>query len=159
MLRRVAVLGCLVALLGTLTGCRHATTARSVPPGPVTMTVSARRALLDVPVAVTLRGLPAGARTTVTATATDRDGTTWTSSAQFLAGAGGAVSLAQASLGGSYTGVNPMGLFEFMLPTGESKLDYFQQPTTGYDVGLVASVGGRRVAATSTHRQSRSRWG
>jgi dienelactone hydrolase len=118
------------------------------------MTVSARQALLDVPVAVSLRGLPAEARTTVTATAVDRDGTTWTSSARFQASAAGTVSLAQASLAGSYTGSNPMGLFEFMTPTRKSRAVYFHQPTTGYDVSLVANVGGARVAATSTHRQS-----
>ncbi len=38
------------------------------------MTVSPASALEDVPVSVTLSGLPAGARTTVTATATDTAG-------------------------------------------------------------------------------------
>ena len=152
------MLGCLLVLVLVLTsvlaGCHRSTTLRSAPPGPVTMTVSARQALLDVPVNVSLGGLPAGARTTVTATAVDRDGTAWTSTAQFQASTAGAVSLGQASLAGSYTGVNPMGLFEFMAPTGNSKAVYFPEPVTGYDVSLVASVGGHRVAATTTHRQS-----
>ena len=111
--RRAAVLGCLVVLASVLAGCRHARDTRSAPPGPVTMTVSARQALLDVPVSVALHGLPAGARTTVTATAPtsrrDLD----------LVGAvpGGCCRCGlagRASLAGSYTGSNPMGLFEFM---------------------------------------------
>jgi hypothetical protein len=49
------------------------------------MSVSPQTALLDEPVAVSVRGLPTGARTTVTATATDAGGITWSASAQFQA--------------------------------------------------------------------------
>ncbi|HEV2888517.1 MAG TPA: acyl-CoA thioesterase/bile acid-CoA:amino acid N-acyltransferase family protein, partial [Jatrophihabitans sp.] len=113
------------------------------------------QALLDVPVSVSVHGLPPGARTTLTATARDAHGTTWTSSAQFQATATGAISLQQPSLAGSYTGSQPMGLFEFMAPpAGDLTSRYFQQPETGYDVTLVASVGGRRVASATTHRQT-----
>lgn len=145
------MLGCLVALASVLTGCHRPSKTSSSHPA---ISVSAAQALLDVPVSVSVHGLPAGARTTVTATARDANGATWTSSAQFLASPAGAVSLAQASVAGSYTGTNPMGLFEFMAPPSDSKAVYFQQPTTGYDVSLAASVAGRQVAATSTHRQS-----
>jgi len=153
MLRRFLLAACcpVLAMVG-LTGCHRASDAAVSHP---VMSVSAAQALLDVPVSVSVHGLPAGARTTVTATATDASGTTWTSSAQFQASAAGDISLQQASLAGSYTGSNPMGLFEFMAPpAGDRTSEYFQHPATGYDVTLVATVGGRRVAAATTRRQS-----
>ena len=65
-----------------------------------TMTVTPASALADVPVAVTVTGLPAGMRTTATATATDTSGVPWQSSADFRAGSDGKVSLAQKPLSG-----------------------------------------------------------
>ena len=84
--------------------------------GPVAITVSPGTALFDQPVKVSIRGLPARAVTTVTATARDAAGVTWSASADFRASDGGAMSLDQATTGGAYTGANPMGLFEFMAP-------------------------------------------
>lgn len=153
MLRRFLLAACcpVLAVVG-LTGCHRSSDAAAGHPA---ISVSAAQALLDVPVSVSVHGLPAGARTTVTATARDDGGTTWTSSAQFQASAAGDVSLQEGSLAGSYAGRQPMGLFEFMAPpVGDLTSRYFQQPATGYDVTLVASVGGRRVATATTHRQS-----
>jgi hypothetical protein len=67
------------------------------------MTVAPSSALADVPVEVTVSGLPASARTTVTATATDTSGVPWTSSADFQAGPDGTVTLAQKPLSGYRT--------------------------------------------------------
>jgi hypothetical protein len=75
--------------------------------------VSPQAALVDQPVAVRVRGLPAGARTTLTARARDTGGSSWSATAQFQATSAGEVSLDQPSLGGSYTGVNSMGLFTY----------------------------------------------
>jgi acetyl esterase/lipase len=116
------------------------------------MSVSPQAALVDQPVTVSVRGLPAGARTTVTAKATDADGTTWSATAQFKASSAGEVSLSQPSLGGSYTGANPMGLFTLMAPPQGSAPAAFLHPEAGYDVTLQASVSGR-VAATATVRR------
>jgi hypothetical protein len=62
----------LVAALG-LAGCTRGRDHDSVQ---ASMSVSPQAALVDQPVTVSVRGLPAGARTTVTAKATDADGTT-----------------------------------------------------------------------------------
>jgi dienelactone hydrolase len=114
--------------------------------------VSPAAALVDEPVAVTVQGLPAGARTTLTATASDKDGSTWSATAQFKATSTGKVSLSQPSLGGSWTGVNPMGLFTLMAPSQGSAPAWFLHPDAGYDVTLQATVDGR-VAATATLRR------
>jgi dienelactone hydrolase len=139
-----------VALVAAgLVGCR--------PPGEgltvrASMSVSPQTALVDEPVAVSVRGLPAGTPTTVTAKATDRGGTTWEASARFQATSAGVVSLGQPSLGGSWSGVNPMGVFELMAPPSGSTLTAFIYPDPGYQVSLEATVGGR-VAATATARR------
>jgi dienelactone hydrolase len=153
MVRRSLRTGCCVLLaVAGGSGCHE----RSGPAGShPAISVSAAQALLDAPVSVSVHGLPPGARTTVTATARDDGGTTWTSSAQFQASAAGAISLRQPSLAGSYTGLNPMGLFEFLAPpAGDVTHPYFDEPAAGYDVTLAASVGGRQVATATTRRQT-----
>jgi acyl-CoA thioester hydrolase/bile acid acetyltransferase-like protein len=117
------------------------------------MSVSPQAALVDEPVDVSVRGLPTGARTTVTATATDARGIAWSASAQFQATSAGVVSLGQPSLGGSYTGVKPMGLFTLMTPPPDSSRDWFLYPTAGYDVALQAIVSGRVAARATARRQ------
>jgi dienelactone hydrolase len=117
------------------------------------MSVSPQAALVDQPVTVSVRRLPAGARTTVTAKATDADGTTWSATAQFQATPAGEVSLSQPSLGGSYTGANPMGLFTLMAPPPGSAPAWFLHPEAGYDVTLQASVSGQVVATATVRRQ------
>jgi hypothetical protein len=102
-----------VAAVLLLAGIASACTAGGGPdPARGTMTVSPAEARYDVPVAVTVRGLPAGARTTITASSTDRTGTAWSASADFDATPAGTVSLDQPPVGGSYSGADPMGLFE-----------------------------------------------
>lgn len=123
--------------------------------GHASMSVSSAAELLDGQLTVSVRGLPPGAATTIGASAIDGGGTTWTSSAQFRANSAGTVTLEQASLGGSYSGVNPMGLFEFMdPPISDLKDTNFAASGTGYDVELHASVGGRQLASASTRRQT-----
>jgi dienelactone hydrolase len=116
------------------------------------ISVSPQVALVDQPVTVTVRGLPAGARTTLSAAARDTEGITWSATAQVTATPAGTVSLDQPSLGGSYTGVNPMGLFTLMVPPADGAPDLFLYGEAGYDVTLQASVDGR-VAATATVRR------
>jgi dienelactone hydrolase len=117
------------------------------------MSVSPRVALVDQLVAVTVQGLPAGAQTTLTARAKHTDGTTWSSLAQFQATSAGTVSLDQPSLGGSYTGVNPMGLFTLMTPPPGSTAAAFLHGPAGYDVELEASVSGQMAATAMAQRQ------
>ena len=115
--------------------------------------MSPQAALVDQPAAVTVQGLPAGAQTTLTARAKDIDGITWSSSAEFQAISAGTVSLDQPSLGDSYTGVSPMGLFTRMTPPPGSTAAAFLHGPAGYDVELEASVSGRVAATTMAKRQ------
>ena len=133
-----------------LTGCTRGGDRDTVQ---ASIAVSPPAALVDQPVAVTVRGLPAGARTTLTARARDAGGITWSATAQFEATSAGEVSLGQPSLGGSYTGVAPMGLFTLMTPPPGSAPDWFLPPEAGYDVTLEASVGGRVAARATVGRQ------
>jgi hypothetical protein len=146
---RLQVLAALVVAAVGLAGCTGGGDRGQLQ---ASMSVSPQTALVDQPVTVSVRGLPEGARTTVTAKATDTGGTVWSSSAQFQATSAGTVSLGQPSLGGSYTGVNPMGLFTLLAPLSGPAPDWFLYPDAGYDVALQASVGGR-VAATATVRR------
>jgi dienelactone hydrolase len=149
--RQIRVLIALVVAAAGLAGC---TGGGDSDRGRASISVSPQTALEDQPVAVTVQGLPAGARTTLTAKANDRDGITWSATAQFKATSAGEVSLGQPSLGGSYTGVNPMGLFTLMAPPPDSAPDWFLYPETGYDVDLEATVEGRVAARATVRRQS-----
>jgi dienelactone hydrolase len=148
--RPISVLVALLVAAAGLAGCTPGGDRGRVQ---ASMAVSPRAALVDQPVAVTVRGLPAGARATLTATARDSDGITWSATAQFEATPDGEVSLGQPSLGGSYTGVNPMGLFTLMAPPPGSAPDWFLYPDAGYEVTLEASVDGRVAAEASVRRQ------
>jgi dienelactone hydrolase len=143
----------LLALLVVTAGLAGCTRGGDRGRVQASISVSPQAGLVDQPVAVTVRGLPAGARATLTARARDTDGTTWSATAQFKATSAGTVSLGQPSLGGSYTGVNPMGLFTLMTPPPGSAPDWFLYPDAGYDVTLQATVGGRAAATATVQRQ------
>jgi dienelactone hydrolase len=151
---RIGQIQLLVALVVAAVGLAGCTGGGDRDRPKASISVSPPAALMDEPVTVSLRGLPAGARTTVTAKAVDSAGTTWSSSAQFQASSAGEVSLGQPSLGGSYTGVNPMGLFTLMAPPPGSAPDWFLYGEAGYDVAVQATVGGSMVAEASVRRQS-----
>jgi dienelactone hydrolase len=146
--RRGRVLIAVVLACAGLCGCTRGGT------GPVSITVSPGTALTDQPVRVSIRGLPARAVTTVTTTARDAAGVTWSASADFRASGAGTLSLDQAPTGGAYTGANPMGLFEFMRP-GDPDAVAFAQPAAGtYGITLQARVDGRTVASAVATRQT-----
>jgi hypothetical protein len=147
-LRQLPVLIAMVLAAVGLAGCTGGDGAEI----QASLSASPPAALVDEPITVSVRGLPAGARTTVTAKATDAAGTAWSASAQFQASSAGKVALGQPSLGGSYAGVNPMGLFQLMAPPAGSAPAAFLHPEAGYEVTLQATVGGR-VAATATVRR------
>src|SRR5215210_309349 len=99
--RPIPVLVALLVAAAGLAGCTRGGDRDRVQ---ASISVTPPAALVDQPVAATVQGLPAGARTTLTATAKDTDGSTWSATAQFQATSAGEVSLDQPSLGGSYTG-------------------------------------------------------
>jgi dienelactone hydrolase len=118
------------------------------------MTVSPATAPLDRPVTVSVAGLKANRPVTMTATATDAVGATWSSSADFQVGRDGRLSLDQAPVGGSYSGADPMGLFQFMATEDPRSLG-FGAPLSGtYDVRLEAKVEGKTVATATATRRS-----
>lgn len=145
-----AAVGSSVSRVGsTTTGV--ATIGRTGRPS-ASITVFPANALIDQPVAISIKGLVPGTQVTVTARATDRAGVGWMSDAQISAGATGVATLDEPSAGGSsYRGVNPMGLFENMTPIKGSAIS-FVNPPNGYSVTLTASVAGVVVAHTSTQR-------
>lgn len=114
------------------------------------MTISAPRPL-DQPADVRLSGLPAGATTTVTASATDDHGVRWSAHADFRADAGGVVSLAQRPVGGDYDRADPMGLVESLAP-GRVGEPVFATTQFGGPVMLAATVDGRTVATGTLRR-------
>jgi acetyl esterase/lipase len=143
---RSRLIGLVVAAI-VLTGCTGGG-------GDVHAVISARpaSAVFDRPVSISVSGLPKGARTTVTASATDADGIRWSSSAEFTAGADGTVSLDRAPMSGSYSGANPMGLLQSMTPPAGSTQTAFALRRDGYDVTLQASVDGKAVASSEVRR-------
>jgi dienelactone hydrolase len=137
-----------VALAAGVTGC---TSGDRVDDASIA--VSPAIALMDQPVRVSLAGLGADRLATVTATGKDVVGVTWSSSAEFRTRGDGTLSLDQAPVGGSYSGANPMGLFQFMAPDDPRPLG-FGSPLSGTSVvRLEVKVDGRTVAtATATRR-------
>jgi dienelactone hydrolase len=158
LVRRVAV--ALIALgltVATVSGCTH--TKPSAAPASaarqVSITVSPRTTLIDAPVTVTVTGLSPGQQVTLHSSATDAEGALWQASARFRVPAGGVVTTDQASLGGSYTGVDPMGLFDMMAPPADEPMTSTFNPvgaTDGYPVTLTADLGGSELAQTTAQR-------
>ncbi|XP_068948234.1 acyl-coenzyme A thioesterase 1-like [Petaurus breviceps papuanus] len=75
------------------------------------------RSLWDEPVAIAVHGLVPAQRVTLRASLRDEKGALFRASARYQADAGGQLDLARApALGGSYSGVEPMGLFWSMKP-------------------------------------------
>lgn len=71
----------------------------------------------------------------------------------FTATDNGTVTPGQRSEGGSYTGRDRMGLFEFLHPRGKTTSALFVAQRGGYDVSLRAKVRGAVVATARAHRQ------
>lgn len=140
------VLAVVVLVAGGLAVLRSGVEA----PGAAAFEVTPRAVPADEPMTVAVSGLRPGAITTVSASV-EVYGVSWSSSARFRASPDGVVSLGQESLGGSWTGVMPMGLFQLLAPSS-SRLAFFGPPTSGWDVALRAEVEGR-VVATGTARR------
>ncbi len=154
--RIVSAAGVLTAVMllgGSLAGC-GSSAARGA-----TITVVPATAELDTAVTVSLAGLPAGSRAVVAASATDAFGTLWRSTAVLAATRSGTASLSSPSAGGSYVGVDPMGLFDLMTPTSASTHTTFMSPRLGYPITLTVTVHGRTVAHATAHRQTASAHG
>src|ERR1700710_2028337 len=77
------------------------------------------RAAFDTPSHISADDLRPGERAVLYVSSTDARGVRWSSSATYIADRTGQVDLGRsAPVAGSYSGVNPMGLFEAMTPAG-----------------------------------------
>ena len=110
---RVRPIRFLIVLLVTAAGLAGCTGGGDRDRGQASISVSPLAALVDQPVAVTVQGLSAGARTTLAARAMDTDGITWSATAQFTATSAGEVTLSQWSMGGSYGSLTDDALTSF----------------------------------------------
>jgi pimeloyl-ACP methyl ester carboxylesterase len=123
--------------------------------------------LIDAPFHVVVRGLVPGTRVKVSASRPDDQGRNWTAVGDYLTDADGRIDVDVApSLGGSYEGVSPHGLWCSVLPVAPERLSAYvaelpKHPELGtaphldvsalYAVELTASVNGEAVAhATAT---------
>ena len=123
--------------------------------------------LIDAPFHVVVQGLVPGTRVKVSASRPDDHGRSWTAVGDYLADPDGRIDVDVApSLGGSYEGVSPHGLWCSALPVEPERLDAYlaelpKHPELGtaphldasalYTVELTAGVNGALVAhATAT---------
>jgi dienelactone hydrolase len=123
--------------------------------------------LIDAPFHVVVRNLVPGTRVKLTAARPDDQGRTWTAAGDYVADADGRIDVDVApSLGGSYEGVSPHGLWCSALPVEPERLSAYlaelpKHPELGtsphldvstlYTVKLTASVNGEAIAhATAT---------
>ncbi|GIJ78540.1 BAAT / Acyl-CoA thioester hydrolase C terminal [Micromonospora phaseoli] len=118
--------------------------------------VTPAAALADEPVRVRVGGLAAGERVVVSAEAEDHTGQSWHASATFVADATGTVDVSQdAPVEGSYSGVDPMGLFWSMEPLA-GDASYFAPVwphlRRDFPVWLSAAGGGREPASVTVRR-------
>ena len=82
-----------------------------------TLTVDPSAALFDQDVQIKASGLPPGATATIRATFRDEEGLDWASEAQFTVPENGVIDTAHCPVtGGTYDGIDPMGLFWSMRP-------------------------------------------
>ncbi|MDA8332182.1 MAG: acyl-CoA thioesterase/bile acid-CoA:amino acid N-acyltransferase family protein [Candidatus Dormibacteraeota bacterium] len=123
-------------------------------PTRVRVQVRPRESLVDQPLSVVITGLRAGQDVRVAVTSVDADGVQWASNARFRCVTRGTVDLATSpSLGGSYIGLDPMGIISAMTPVGHRATAYFW----GFKENLfrlTVYVGGRAVAVTSFERRA-----
>lgn len=124
--------------------------------------------LVDAPFHVVIRNVVPGSRVKVSAQRLDVHGRQWTAVGVYLADANGSIDTDTApSLGGSYEGVSPHGLWCSALPVAPEQLGAYvaelpKHPELGtapaldasalYTVSLAASIDGKSVATATATR-------
>ncbi len=127
----------------------------SAPPEEVRLEAAPQEALAHEPLQVfRMTGLAPGKVVGIRAVTKDQEGRMWTAAALFQADDQGVVDLTQqAPLQGTYTGVDPMGLFWSMRPVRPMRASLFQSPSPAYTVALTVEVAGRVLARTEVVRR------
>jgi dienelactone hydrolase len=142
-------MGAATIAAAVLAGCSSpsaASTARVV--------VTPAASLLDQPADIVVSGLGPGSAVTVGLRSVDAEGIVWTSAADFRSNAAGTVNLATAAAsGGSYHGVDPMGLIDALQPTPESPTLYFWNATEPLRFQITVTEGGSTVASGGFDRR------
>jgi len=116
------------------------------------LVIDAAAALADQPVHIAVTGLTPGAQVTLVTRASDYRSQPWQARATFVAGPSGTVDPGeQAPTGGTYRGVDPMGLFWSMNPvTGDPGTaafsPLFPQVAPSFAIELSAYLGTQRIA-------------
>jgi dienelactone hydrolase len=145
-MRMLIGMACAVALLTA--GC----SAHVTETGP-RITATPDGVSIAVPVQVTVDGLPAGDQVRVWARTYDRRGQVWESSGEFVTDGVGQVDLStDASTGGTYTGVDPHGLFWSMRLPEDEQAPYPLLDADDMVVLLGADQAGVTVARTTLRR-------
>lgn len=165
--RRVLLCGSLAAVADFLVACANsapsspplptATSAASPTPTPQPqIDVRPATPLVDEAVAIHLTGFMPQQEMTLHLRTTDDAGIDWESSALFRTDARGAIDVAtQAPLSGSYTGIDPMGLFWSMNPPPPKPalLVFTLSGATIPPATLTAEIGGTVIATAAVNRR------
>jgi dienelactone hydrolase len=121
--------------------------------GEKTFEVEPLSSLFDEDVFIIAAGLERGERVVMTASMKDDNGLAWTSRAEYVASGFGVVEPhRQPPDSGSYTGVEPMGLFWSMTPDDGSGTPFLKTSSDPVTVDITASAGGSKFASVSIER-------
>src|SRR5271156_1177010 len=126
--------------------------------GDMQLLVTPNPAFVDEEVSVRVAGAPPGSRVRISAWTMDDSSRRWESGADFTARADGTIDLAEdPALGGSYRGVDAMGLFwSLALNPGDAGQhdQYLKKELTPSEVSIEASAAGvRRIARARLERR------
>jgi len=137
-----------------------ATGCSADPPKTATLIVDAPEAPADRALQISVAGLTAGAKVEIQLTTDDIDGRQWRGHATFRASAAGTVDLTRdAPLAGTYSGVEPMGLFWSMdPPSGDLDHSWYNPPVPQTQAAIamrLSVLDGKRVLAK---RQLTRQW-
>jgi dienelactone hydrolase len=138
-------------------GSRKASSALSTPPASdLCFEISPNPAFVDEDVRVSVRGAPASSLISVHAATEDDQHRRWSSQARFRADSSGSVDISvQASLGGSYLGVAPMGIFWSMdsaAADADGSSNFAKNSTSPDRVDFAAQLDGRVIARATLER-------
>lgn len=143
--------GLLAAALALLCG---ACSSGPAAPLHVRLTAGPSVAAFDLPVHISVSGLPPSAAVTVQARARDYQGRLWESAAEFRTSAAGTLNLATAApVSGSYHVADAAGLLWSLHPAFKTGTDtQFYMTYSGFSVTIRALVQGRIVASRTLQR-------
>lgn len=121
--------------------------------GERTFEVEPLSSLFDEDVYIIAAGLGRGERVVITPSMKDDNGLTWSSRAEYVASGFGVVEPhRQPPDSGSYSGVEPMGLFWSMSPADGSDIPFLKTSSDPVTVEITASAGGAQFASVSIER-------